>query len=92
MSARQNASKYHLQPLKATITVTRICLKFLTNFRSYIPTEIKLMSDAYIQIYRELKAVLKEAYNADNEVWLPEVARTPWNQFFGNLCRTAIRY
>ena len=29
------------------------------------------MSDAYIQIHRELKAVLKEAYNADNAVWLP---------------------
>jgi cystathionine beta-lyase/cystathionine gamma-synthase len=37
----------------------------------YTDRALNSMSDTYVQIHRELKQVLKEAYNADNAVWLP---------------------
>ena len=68
----KNASKYHLQPLEGHYHGDESLPKVLDEFSVvYTDRALNSMSDAYIQIHRELKAVLKEAYNADNAVWLP---------------------
>ena len=68
----KNASKYHLQPLEGHYHGDENLPKVLDEFSVvYTDRALNSMSDAYIQIHRELKAVLKEAYNADNAVWLP---------------------
>jgi len=68
----KHASKYHLQPLGGHYHGDESLPKVLDEFSVvYTDRALNSMSDAYVQIHRELKAVLKEAYNADNAVWLP---------------------
>ena len=68
----KHASKYHLQPLRGHYHGDESLPKVLDEFSVvYTDRALNSMSDAYVQIHRELKAVLKEAYNADNAVWLP---------------------
>ena len=69
MSERQNASKYHLQPLEGHYGDESLP-KVLDDFRRIYRPSIKFNVRRVHTDHRELKAVLKEAYNADNAVWL----------------------
>jgi alanine-glyoxylate transaminase/serine-glyoxylate transaminase/serine-pyruvate transaminase len=70
-----NASKYHLKPLlehSGTYHGEEGLPELLNEFSVvYTDRALNSMSDAFVKIHKELKGVLREAYNAENAVLLP---------------------